>query len=513
MLRHRLGMVGGLVIFASLLAGWFVVEPSLAQEGGVDYVDVSPGSSHFEEIAFLAGMGVFAGTDCGEGRFCPDGELSRRTFAVWLVRVLDDGADPAPGLFSFGDVADTDSEAPFVARLAELGITRGCSADPPLFCPDRSVSREQMASFLVRAFELPAADAAGFTDVVVGGTHAEAIGRLAAVGVTRGCSAQPPRFCPGQDVTRAQMASFLARAIRWRQSFSAVTEHDGGLPGVPLDFNVTVHSSNETVLTADSRLVPYSSYDAVLTWRESPPGANHFSVQWRRLEADYHPFDEYVPTYLTISGEAPNRVFTWELGLNQHMVIVRVVAHNDYGSNPSDEVFIPTPNNELWVTLKELVVDVYEDDYLWIREVWAFMNNGRYFPSGVRVVPDEWLPRNIRHPDAMLVRSPNVNTPFNVFGMTVPVKTVALGEDAVGIYLRQMAHIYVLDERATIQLAGPVGVASVYMQKLASDSGRTYCYAHEIYADTIEDLRLQETFQERHFSLYWSHCGYGRVTP
>ena len=70
-----------------------------------------------------------------------------------------------------------------------------------------------MASFLVRALGLGQAPSAGFVDVDAAGVHAGAIDALAAAGVTAGCGAAPLRYCPGEAVTRAQMASFLVRAF------------------------------------------------------------------------------------------------------------------------------------------------------------------------------------------------------------------------------------------------------------------------------------------------------------
>ncbi len=46
----------------------------------------------------------------------------------------------------------------------EQGIANGCSADPPLFCPDSTVTRGQMATFLDRALDLPDATDDYFTD-------------------------------------------------------------------------------------------------------------------------------------------------------------------------------------------------------------------------------------------------------------------------------------------------------------------------------------------------------------
>ena len=67
-----------------------------------------------------------------------------------------------------------------------------------------------MASFLVRAFHLPATSTDFFTDDE-GSQHEGSINRLAAAGITGGCG--PSTFCPRASVTRGQMAAFLHRAV------------------------------------------------------------------------------------------------------------------------------------------------------------------------------------------------------------------------------------------------------------------------------------------------------------
>ena len=132
-----------------------------------------------------------------------------------MVRVLD-STDPARTAGGFADVDSGLWWAPFTDRLAELGVTTGCGTDPLRFCPNRSVTRAQTATFLVRAFGLePAADA-GFTDSG-GNTHEENIDTIAAAGITVGCGTEPLRYCPNRSVTRGQMATFLARALNLDQ--------------------------------------------------------------------------------------------------------------------------------------------------------------------------------------------------------------------------------------------------------------------------------------------------------
>ena len=69
-----------------------------------------------------------------------------------------------------------------------------------------------MATFLVRAFDLEEAPSAGFVDTEES-VHSANIDALAAAGITAGCKTDPLSYCPDKPVTRAQMATFLHRAI------------------------------------------------------------------------------------------------------------------------------------------------------------------------------------------------------------------------------------------------------------------------------------------------------------
>ena len=130
---------------------------------------------------------------------------------MWLTRSVDGGDLPSIASTRFSDVdVDDDWWAPYVERLAELGITQGCGSGR--YCPDEDVSRQQMATFLVRAFDLAPAGSFGFTDIK-GSTHAANIDSIASARITAGCSVNPLRYCPRHSVTRAQMATFLGRAL------------------------------------------------------------------------------------------------------------------------------------------------------------------------------------------------------------------------------------------------------------------------------------------------------------
>ena len=167
---------------------------------------------HASAVDALARLGVFEGTECGEGLFCPGEPVRRWVMAVWLVRVLE-ASLPEAGASRFVDVDPGVWWSRHVEALADLGITKGCATEGPArYCPDGEVSRAQMASFLARAFDLePSGEGGRFSDVS-GGVHAASIDALAASGITKGCASDPARYCPTSATTRAQAASFLKRA-------------------------------------------------------------------------------------------------------------------------------------------------------------------------------------------------------------------------------------------------------------------------------------------------------------
>jgi GH25 family lysozyme M1 (1,4-beta-N-acetylmuramidase) len=120
------------------------------------------------------------------------------------IELASAGGDPPP---PFTDIASSTFKSD-IAWLYASGITSGCSKTK--FCPASKVTRGQMASFLARALKLPDTTKDYFRDDD-GSTHEANINRLAKAGLTTGCSAI--RYCPGNSVTRGQLATFLARVL------------------------------------------------------------------------------------------------------------------------------------------------------------------------------------------------------------------------------------------------------------------------------------------------------------
>ena len=176
---------------------------------------VDPQSESYRHIQSLARAGVFGGTDCGVGRFCPDAHVQRWQVAVWLMRSLGEtDLDRIDGS-RFADVDADEWWAPYVERMAELGIDSGCSHSPAKYCPESTINRGDMADLFARAFELPNQGEYGFIDI--GGSNAHNADRVVAAKITTACNREPLKFCAGTRVTKAQMAVFIFRALDWRQ--------------------------------------------------------------------------------------------------------------------------------------------------------------------------------------------------------------------------------------------------------------------------------------------------------
>jgi hypothetical protein len=149
----------------------------------------------------------------GDGTFGASQTLTRAQGATFIARLLDAaGVDlPENASHPFVDVDGSVHETA-ISQLSTLDIISGVADDR--FAPHVSLSRAQIAALLVRTYEhvggaLPAgADA---FDDDNGSVHEAAINKAAAAGFTTGVTSGS--FDPHGEVSRGQMASFLARVL------------------------------------------------------------------------------------------------------------------------------------------------------------------------------------------------------------------------------------------------------------------------------------------------------------
>jgi hypothetical protein len=180
------------------------------------YADVPHGHPFWPWIDALSEAGITGGCVDDPAAYCPDDPVTRAQMAVFLERGRQVFDPPAATGTVFDDVPASDPFARWIEPLFHDGITGGCSTTPPLYCPSDLVTRGQIAVFLLRArhgagFVPPPGTGTVFADVPASHPFVSWIEQLALEGITGGCGGG--NYCPDATVTRGQMAVFLVRAF------------------------------------------------------------------------------------------------------------------------------------------------------------------------------------------------------------------------------------------------------------------------------------------------------------
>ena len=199
------------IALAGLLSVALALPAVAATEPGGTFID-DDGSIHESAIEAIRTAGITEGCEPVGDRYCPASGVTRAEMAAFLVRALDE-TEPTPSSPTFSDVSPGQWFFGSVERLASLGISMGYGDGT--FRPNGLVTRGEMAVLLVRALGSEPVDPVqgAFADVSPAAFYAGHVERVLELGVTNGCATSPLRFCPEGAVTRAEMASFLARAF------------------------------------------------------------------------------------------------------------------------------------------------------------------------------------------------------------------------------------------------------------------------------------------------------------
>ena len=329
------------------------------------------------------------------GNFCPDTPIDRKTFSVWLIRVLD--GDDAPdfvgaggGLdFDFGailadpdlygllgpdviawltprfeDVSKIHPFHNFVERLADLEIAGGCSQEPARFCPDDAIPRSQMAAFFVRAFDLDGANKTQFVDIESDSYHQENVDRLVATTIDPGCG-WPLRFCPADTISRAQMATLLTRAIDWQKARA----------------EVATNGSDDSVglrVTYDEE-----EYAATASW-SAPTASNgrvkHYVLQSRLILEDFGP--KFYQIVEAKTNQTSYQVTVPTTSSNYLYAFRVIVVYEDGKKLATTEVKTPSNVHKLRDAIKNLV-EANQDRQPWLSDTWLHMNDSSRFGVGL----------------------------------------------------------------------------------------------------------------------------------
>ncbi|MFC0211552.1 S-layer homology domain-containing protein [Paenibacillus chartarius] len=180
--------------------------PSVSTPAFADGQDISAWAAGYVESAVKHGL--MNGMD--GNRFAPREALTRAQFVAVLLRLKGVQPSAASGA-SFEDVPQDSWYSGYVAEASRQGLVNG--VDERNFAPDRSITRQEMALVIDRAFSLSSTEAgtSPFTDL--GEASASAIPSIHAVyakGYMEGD--EYGRFLPQASVTREMAAAVMVRA-------------------------------------------------------------------------------------------------------------------------------------------------------------------------------------------------------------------------------------------------------------------------------------------------------------
>ena len=175
-------------------------------------------SVHQANIDAIASLGITLGCDAAQRwRFCPEETVTRSQMAAFMYRAVTRQTEDPPATVGEVDLFDVAADAWYHTYAQWAVAQAGFAAPDGEFEPAAEVPRSDMATMMATAFGLltPGAQPQGIFTDMAGQDPAVIIAAeaLYRVGVTIGCATDPLRYCPDRTVTRAQMASFIIRAL------------------------------------------------------------------------------------------------------------------------------------------------------------------------------------------------------------------------------------------------------------------------------------------------------------
>lgn len=113
---------------------------------------------------------------------------------------------------SFPDVAANHWAGDIIKIMAAKHIVQGTNTGA--FAPEADVTRAEFASMLVKALGLTASGASGYADVSADAWYAEAVAAASQAGIVQGKGNST--FAPNAKITREEMSALLVRASEWK---------------------------------------------------------------------------------------------------------------------------------------------------------------------------------------------------------------------------------------------------------------------------------------------------------
>lgn len=258
------------LVFAMLLV------PASFAHAQYPYSDVGKKSSHHEALEYLRVNGLIGGYLEGKEKqtllFKPNAAIKRIDAAVMFYRVLD-LKDPTNYEKIISGFKDLDLSNPLRIPIA-ASINEGIFKGENGYFMDGELNREQMASTIVRAFNLQYKENTDIkTNVVnVSSSHKRSVETLMLLGIT----SELNDFRPKEKVTRAQFVSFLYRTMKIN-GLSLYTNYGFGDTESVINYEtmVTRTSFSDTMYTYAKKIPGYITNRSKSTFDELAVGADY----------------------------------------------------------------------------------------------------------------------------------------------------------------------------------------------------------------------------------------------
>ncbi|MXW60664.1 MAG: hypothetical protein F4Z58_12040 [Acidimicrobiaceae bacterium] len=208
-------VVAGSLGLATVTATAQTSSTSCPSRGASAYADLTDLANYaYDDSRCLKELGIPAPGNY----YRPDDDMTRSEMARFMARTyaIVTGSEAPIVATPFTDVDANDPNADDIARIFGLDITTGTT--PTTYSPGSPVIRGHMALFLARLYKQATGSdapvvATDFTDISTrSAEQRDAIARIYGLEVTTGTTRTT--FSPTDNVTRRQMASFVARMYR-----------------------------------------------------------------------------------------------------------------------------------------------------------------------------------------------------------------------------------------------------------------------------------------------------------
>ncbi len=319
--------------------------------------DVPTGYWAYSFIQTLADNGITAG--CGNGNYCPFKAVTRAEMAVFLLRSRHGGdyVPPAASGEVFVDVPSSYWGAPWIEQLAAEGITGGCGSTN--YCPFRNVTRAEMAVFLLRAVH----GSDYMPPAASGAVFLDVPAGFWGASWIEQLKAEEitsgcgnGNYCAFREVTRAEMAVFLVRTFGLQSAEQCAAAEN-------FDYASVLNGANST-LTASVQNLPGTS-DVTVNGADTATPIGPFTFDWGDgtettgwFPQDHSYADTSQNYVVTVTAHYADQTTNKVLSLArfQPPVIARVI------NNPALAVTLPDENITLGTRLYNPPVLSHFDD-------------------------------------------------------------------------------------------------------------------------------------------------------